>query len=77
MWQATSIVAAGSAGASMGIFCSVSDTFSVLWGEHFAQSTKELWDKAVHHPTPVGWVRADQPFDTIYFKNAASLTRQH
>lgn len=42
MWQATSIVPAGSAGASTGSCCSVSDAPSVLWGEHFAQSIKEL-----------------------------------
>lgn len=35
-------------------------------------------DKAIHHPEPVGQVRAaDEPFDTTGFKkNTASLTRQ-
>lgn len=43
LWQATSTVPAGSAGASTGSFSSVSDALSVLWEERFAQSTKELW----------------------------------
>lgn len=39
-------------GASMWYFCSDSDTLSVLWDEHFAQSAKELWGQS--HPASVG-----------------------
>lgn len=42
-------VPAGSAGASTGSFCSVSDALSVLWDEHFVQSKKELWGQS-HSP---------------------------
>lgn len=43
------------------------------------KAQRSCGDKAIHHPTPVGQVRADDhPFDTTDFKkNAASLTRQH
>lgn len=54
LWQATSTVPAGSAGASTGSFCSVSDTLSVLWDDHFAQSTKELWGQSHSSPNTSG-----------------------
>lgn len=54
LWQATSTVPAGSAGASTGSFCSVSDALSVLWDERFAQSTKDLWGQSHSPPNTSG-----------------------
>lgn len=77
LWQATSTVPAGSAGASAGSFCSVSDALSVLWIERFAQSTKELWGQnhSLPHTSGSGQSSRSALDATGFKKNAASLAR--